>query len=73
MRDKKIENPYNINVSFRLLDAEGDGVSSPVVVNGKAVRGSKGEEAASDFSWSPGDTQEVRGCFLTRVFIDSVV
>lgn len=32
MRDKKIENPYNINVSFRLLDA---------VVNGKQYVGAK--------------------------------
>lgn len=29
------------NVSFRLLDAEGDGVSSPVVVNGKQYVGAK--------------------------------
>lgn len=31
----------NFNVSFRLLDAEGDGVSSPVVVNGKQYVGAK--------------------------------
>ena len=31
----------NFNVSFRLLDAEGDGVSIPVVVNGKQYVGAK--------------------------------
>lgn len=36
-----INDPYNINVSFRLMDAASDGVSSPVIVNGKEYVGAK--------------------------------
>lgn len=36
-----IDDPYHIHVSFKLLDAARDGVSSPVIVNGKKYVGAK--------------------------------